>query len=97
MSEQKIKVYDAGIEMRSTVSIHEALVQYRIGDMYSPKITQTEALASGVDEFISSINDDRQPLTSGYEGLDVVRILEATDTSIKNRGELVDLNFKILL
>ena len=94
---EKIKVYDAGIEMKSTASIHEALVQYRIGDMYSPKITQTEALAAGVDEFLLSINEDRQPLTSGYEGLDVVRILEATDISIKNRGELVDLKSKILL
>ena len=93
---EKIKVYDAGIEMKSTASIHEALVQYRIGDMYSPKITQTEALAAGVDEFISSIEKDKQPLTSGYEGLDVVRILEATDISIKNRGELVELKSKIL-
>ncbi|MGA9292168.1 MAG: Gfo/Idh/MocA family oxidoreductase [Ignavibacteriaceae bacterium] len=94
---EKIKVYDAGIDMKSTASIHEALVQYRIGDMYSPKITQTEALAAGVDEFITSIKKDKQPLTSGYEGLDVVRILEATDMSIKNRGELIDLKSKILL
>ena len=94
---EKIKVYDAGIEMKSTASIHEALVQYRIGDMYSPKITQTEALAAGVDEFISSIKKDRKPLTSGYEGLEVVKILEATDMSIKNRGELIDLKSKILM
>ncbi len=94
---EKIKVYDAGIEMRSTASIHEALVQYRIGDMYSPKITQTEALTAGVNEFLLAIAENRQPLTSGYEGLDVVRILEATDISIKNRGELVDLKTKIVL
>ena len=94
---EKIKVYDAGIEMKSAASIHEALVQYRIGDMYSPKITQTEALTVGVDEFISAINENRLPLTSGQDGLDVVRILEATDISIKNRGELVDLKSKILL
>ncbi len=94
---EKIKVYDAGIEMKSTASIHEALVQYRIGDMYSPKITQTEALALGVDEFISAIKKDRQPLTSGYEGLGVVRILEATDMSLKNRGKLIDLKSKILM
>ncbi len=94
---EKIKVYDAGIEMKSTASIHEALVQYRIGDMYSPKITQTEALALGVDEFILAIKNDRQPLTSGYEGLGVVKILEATDMSLKNRGKLIDLKSKILM
>ncbi len=94
---EKIKVYDSGVDMKSTASIHEALVQYRIGDMYSPKIPQTEALTAGVDEFITSIEENRQPLTNGQDGLDVVRILEATDVSIKNRGELVDLKSKILL
>lgn len=87
---EKIKVYDCGIEMLTTESIHKALVQYRIGDMYAPKILQTEALALGVQEFIDSINNDRQPLTNGKDGLNVVRILEAADKSLKNRGELID-------
>jgi len=55
----------------------------------SPKISQTEALALGAHEFISAIQEDRDPLTSGKDGLDVVRILEASDKSIKNNGEIV--------
>jgi predicted dehydrogenase len=94
---EKIKVYDSGVDMKTAASIHEALVQYRIGDMYSPKITQTEALADGVNEFISAIKENRQPLTNGNDGLDIVRILEATDSSIKNRGELVELKSKVIL
>jgi predicted dehydrogenase len=94
---EKIKVYDSGVEMKTAASIHEALVQYRIGDMYSPKITQTEALADGVNEFINAIKENRQPLTNGQDGLEIVRILEATDTSIKNRGEVVELKSKVLL
>jgi predicted dehydrogenase len=93
---EKIKVYDAGIEMNNPASIHEALVQYRIGDMHSPKINQTEALSDGVAEFIKAIEEDREPLTSGKSGLDVVKILEATDKSIKNRGEVIDINSKVL-
>lgn len=93
---EKLKVYDSGVDMESTASIHEALVQYRIGDMYSPKIPQTEALSAGVSEFINAIKEDRQPLTDGQDGLDVVRILEATDKSIKRRGELVELSSKVL-
>lgn len=88
---EKIKVYDSGIEMNTTESIHEALVQYRVGDMYSPKVLQTEALSLGVSEFISAINQNRDALTNGKDGLDVVRILEASEISIKNRGELVEL------
>lgn len=89
---EKIKVYDCGVEILSSKEkIRKALVQYRIGDMYSPKIIQTEALALGVREFIESINENRQPLTNGYDGLEVVRILEASDKSIKNKGRLVEL------
>ena len=88
---EKIKVYDSGVEMKNAESIHEALAQYRIGDMYSPKITQTEALALGAKEFIYSIMENRQPLTNGVDGLNVVKILEASDQSIKNRGRLIEI------
>lgn len=90
---EKIKVYDCGIEMLSSKeNIRKALVQYRIGDMYSPKINQTEALSLAVKEFISSIKEDRAPLTNGIDGLKVVRILEAANKSIKDSGHLVELN-----
>jgi len=89
---EKIKVYNSGVEFSSTETIHEALVQYRTGDMFSPKINQVEALALGAKEFINAINENRQPLTSGINGLNVVKLLEASDRSIKNRGELVEID-----
>lgn len=88
---EKIKVYDSGVEFNTKEGIYQALVQYRIGDMYSPKVDQTEALALGVQEFINAINENRQPLTNGYDGLKVVKILEAADYSIKNKGKLVEI------
>jgi predicted dehydrogenase len=94
---EKIKVYNSGVEFNSTESIHEALVQYRIGDMFSPKISQTEALALGAQEFISAIQENRSPLTNGKDGLDVVKILEASNQSIKNNGEIVELNNRLLV
>ena len=94
---EKIKVYDSGVDFKTQESIHEALVQYRIGDMFSPKVNQTEALALGVTEFISSIKEDRQPITSGRNGLDVVRLLEASDKSIKNMGKIVEIDNSVLV
>jgi len=88
---EKIKVYDSSIEMKNEESIYEALVQYRIGDMYSPKVNQTEALSLGVKEFLTAIKENRNPLTNGNNGLDVVKILEAADMSIKNKGKLIEL------
>ena len=94
---EKIKVYDSGVDFNTKESIHQALVQYRIGDMFSPKINQTEALALGANEFITAIKENRVPLTSGVDGLEVVRILEASDKSLKNMGEIVELNSTALV
>lgn len=88
---EKIKVYESSVTMNTTEKIHEALAQYRTGDMHSPKVNQTEALSLGVSEFINSIENNRKPLTSGEDGLFVVRILEASQESIKNKGKLIEL------
>ncbi len=89
---EKIKIYDCGVDITSTESVHNALVQYRTGDMYSPKIDQTEALNCAAKEFINCILENREPLTCGVDGMEVVRILEASDKSIKNKGMMVSLN-----
>jgi predicted dehydrogenase len=94
---EKIKVYDTGVDMKNTASIHEALVQYRLGDMYSPKVIQTEALELAAKEFIDSIKENRDPLTSGRDGLNVVKILEVADLSLQNKGQLFDISSKVMV
>jgi predicted dehydrogenase len=86
---EKIKVYESGAEFKTQESIHEALVQYRIGDMFSPKVNQTEALAMGTREFLDAIKENRKPKTDGVDGLNVVKILEASTESLKNRGKMI--------
>ncbi|OGU56966.1 MAG: oxidoreductase [Ignavibacteria bacterium RIFOXYA12_FULL_35_25] len=94
---EKIKVYDAGVDIKNTASIYEALVQYRLGDMYSPKVMQTEALELAAKEFLDSINENRDPLTSGKDGLEVVKILEVADLSLQNKGQLFDINSRVMV
>lgn len=89
---EKIKIYDSSVNVSSAESLHETLVQYRTGDMCSPKLEQIEALSSAVSEFVNCIINDRLPLTNAYDGLEVVKILEASDASIKNTGAFVGLN-----
>ena len=89
---EKIKIYDAGIEVKNQNDIYKMLVDYRTGDMYSPKVNQMEALALGVQEFLESIKENRKPLTSGEEGLKVVKILEAAEQSIKEKGKHIEIN-----
>lgn len=88
---EKLKVYDKGIEVTTREGVYDTLVQYRTGDMLSPKIEQTEALSLAAKHFIDCVINDKKPLTDGVAGLNVVRILEASEISIKNGGQLVKL------
>lgn len=88
---EKVKIYDNGIKIGNREGVYETLVQYRTGNMISPKISQTEALSIATEHFIDCIINDKTPLTDGVSGLNVVRILEASTTSIKNQGKLIEI------
>ena len=89
---EKLKIYDRGITVTNTPEdVYKMLVNYRSGDMYSPHLDNAEALRSEVKHFAECIASGAVPITDGYAGLEVVRILEAATISMKNRGQLVEL------
>jgi predicted dehydrogenase len=89
--DEKVRVYDKGIDVTSRQGVYELLVSYRSGDMWAPRIEQTEALAAECAHFLSCIEQDRPGLNTGYQGLQVVRLLEACSLSLRNNGETVEL------
>ena len=88
---EKIKIYDKGILLAKTDKkvFYQNIIQYRIGDMYAPKIDQTEALKVLIDHVADCIIKKKKPVTDGESGLRVVRILEAADKSLKKGGAKV--------
>lgn len=88
---EKIKIYDKGIDVTTREGVYDTLVQYRTGDMLSPKLDQTEALAEGTRHFVDCIINDSKPVTDGHSGLNVVRILEASELSVKSHGRRIEL------
>lgn len=88
---EKVKVYDRGVDAKSQEGVHQALLSYRLGDMWAPKLETTEALRLVTAEFIASIKAGCRPLTDGVSGGNVVKILEAAEMSIKHRGREVKL------
>jgi predicted dehydrogenase len=88
---EKVKVYDRGVDVNSPEGVHRALISYRLGDMWSPKLDTTEALRLVAAEFIECIQTGRRPITDSMNGLNVVKILEASEMSIKRRGREVKL------
>jgi predicted dehydrogenase len=87
---EKVKIYDKGIDVTTPEGVYDTLVQYRTGDMLSPKLDQTEALAEATRHFVDCILDDKTPITDGHAGLNVVRVLEASGESIKNGGRFIE-------
>jgi predicted dehydrogenase len=85
---EKVKIYDKGVELNSSSKeeIYHLKVQYRVGDMYSPKVEDHEALALETEHFIDCVSNAKTPLTGGREGLEVVKVLVAAQESLNNRG-----------
>lgn len=91
VADEKIRVYDKGVQINSGEGIRDLLVSYRSGDMWAPQIEQSEALKVELGYFADCIMSNKAPFNDGHAGLRVVRMLEAADCSIKKRGELVRL------
>ena len=83
---EKVKVYDSGYHHKTDEEKKQVLVDYRTGDIYVPKLKTSEALMAMVEDFASSIQESRQPRSSYKIGLEVIKILEASNRSIKNNG-----------
>ena len=89
---EKIKVYDKSVELNvGKEEVYHLKVQYRVGDMYAPKIEDHEALALETQHFADCILRGEEPLTGGRAGLEVVKVLVAAEQSLKLRGVPVEL------
>lgn len=89
---EKVKVYDKGVEMQSEEVIYNALVQYRMGDMYAPNLSQTEALSLMCNDFLDSIIYNKKPESNACTGLNVVKILEGSQRSLQHDGMIIKLD-----
>jgi predicted dehydrogenase len=88
---EKVKIYDRGVDVTKPENRNDALIAYRLGDMWAPRLDTTEALRLVATEFVDCIKTKRRPITDGVAGLNVVKILEASEMSIKRRGREVKL------
>lgn len=89
---EKIRIYDKCVELPDYYdTFAEFNYAYHYGDMHSPYIKQEEPLKVQCQHFIDCIKNGRVPESSGFEGLQVVEILEAATRSLHNEG----INVKI--
>ena len=61
-ADEKIKVYDKGVEITNGQGVYDLLVSYRSGDVWAPKVEQTEALKVELGYFVDCIVKDQTPI-----------------------------------
>jgi len=91
VADEKIRVYDKGVNITSREGMYDLLVHYRSGDMWAPQLEQGEALKRELTYFVECIQNDKDPFNDGVSGLRVVKILEAATESMNKRGSEVYL------
>jgi hypothetical protein len=96
VSDEKIRIYDKGVTKTNGKAIsgnhlHEMLVNYRMGDMWSPRLPQTEALKVEAQYFVDCVEKNQQPFNDAKAGLEIVQILCAANKSLAQKGGIVNL------
>jgi predicted dehydrogenase len=92
-SNNMIKIYDKGIMVPDfTNSFGDYQYSYRSGDVTIPSFPFSEPLRQECQEFLDSIINNTKPISDGYSGLKVTKILEAASRSMANKSthELID-------
>ena len=84
---EKLRIYDVRVERPPHYdTFAEFQYSYHYGDSYIPHVRQEEPLKGECQHFLECIEKGCAPLTGGRQGLELVRILEASSESLRSRG-----------
>ena len=88
---EKLRIYDKGVRLPQSFSTFAEAIQIRTGDILIPKIDLAEPLGRECRRFVNAVLDNEPLYSDGRDGLNVVRILEAGEKSLRNGGVPVDV------
>jgi predicted dehydrogenase len=89
--DEKIKIYDKGVKVKTKEGQYNLLVDYRSGDMWAPKVESTEALKLIAEKFVDYVENGGVIINDGIAGLNNVKMLVAANKSLANKGGLVNI------
>lgn len=91
LADEKIKIYDKGIDIVPGQDGRQMQINYRAGDAWVPKLDGTEALRVEANYLVECLEKGITPFNDGHSGLRTIKLLEATNKSIRNKFQLVEL------
>jgi len=92
-AQQAIRVYDVRVDRPPHYdTFGDFQYSYHYGDSHIPYLRQEEPLKTECQHFTDCIRDGQTPVTDGRQGLELVRILEASSASLRGNGAPVALD-----
>ncbi|MBA2725897.1 MAG: Gfo/Idh/MocA family oxidoreductase [Actinobacteria bacterium] len=86
-SHEKLKIYDKSVDaIRRTDTFGDFQFAYHYGSVFSPYIEFEEPLRVECRHFLECVSERKRPITDAYNGVDVVRVIEAAQQSLKDGG-----------
>ena len=95
-SNKHIQIFDKGVEKERQAFVQDYAdfkTRLRAGDLTIPRIRLAEPLSVEISHFVDCVRDGTPPLTDGRHGLEVVCILEALASSMKNGGDTIPVKY----
>jgi predicted dehydrogenase len=90
-STEPVRIFDSGVAVPDPSTFGEYRLTYRTGDIVSPRVDPVEPLSLELADFCRCIREGGPPRSSARLGVDVVRIIEAVDASLRRNGAVVDV------
>ncbi len=95
-TDAKLQLYDKGIIhldrfLDSPETFAEFQFQIRSGDLVIPSLQFSEPIHAECQHFIECIENGQRPVTDGWSGYRVVRVLEAAAQSLRQGGVSVEI------
>jgi predicted dehydrogenase len=88
--QEKIRVYDKGVTVQPHYdTFGEFQLSYRFGDIYTPRLDDSEPLKNECQHFVHCIRQKETPRSNGAAGLAVVRVMERACESIQQNGRVL--------
>ena len=89
-ADRKVTIYDKGATTtRTKFETYGEFVTLHFGDIHIPRIGNEEPLRVEAQHFVDAIRNDTQPLSDGRDALNVVRVLDAMERSLREGGRPV--------
>jgi predicted dehydrogenase len=89
---EKLKIFDKGVERPPEYRSFGESLSVREGDIFMPRIPNVEPLTAELRHFVAVARGDEPPRVTAWDGVEVVRILEAASASLQGDGRALPIS-----